>query len=130
MNSAPRLRIESALTASPHRARASRWQTAAGLLGVTLVALALAGCASLGGGGARPASLERAETLARRGDAAAAAREYAALAEDNSGVDAQNYQLRAAEQWLAAGQPDQARQAISAIEGNLENSIFDIRLVR
>ena len=67
---------------------------APGLLAVAL--LLLAGCQSLGGAAPGPGSLQRAESLAQRGNHDAAAREYEKLADDNPGTAGVGYLLSAA----------------------------------
>src|SRR5207249_469502 len=75
------------------------------------LALALSGCPSLTERAGLPPSVERAETLERGGDAAAAARVYEQLASQNSGAERNDLALRAARGYLAA----HARAAAAAI---------------
>jgi outer membrane PBP1 activator LpoA protein len=86
-------------------------------LAVLLAAL-LAGCAT-----APPreaATPERAAALAGRGDHAAAALEYDAVAAVAVGVIGNDYRLLAAQQWLAAGRAPEATAALARLAEPLE----------
>lgn len=86
-------------------------------LAVLLAAL-LAGCAT-----APPreaATPERAAELAGRGDHAAAALEYDAVAAVAVGVIGNDYRLLAAQQWLAAGRAPEATAALARLAEPLE----------
>ena len=77
----------------------------------------LAGCQSLGSALPGPGSLQRAESLAQRGDHGAAAREYEKLLEDNPGSAGIGYGLAAAREWLAAGRAADARRVLASLSG-------------
>ncbi len=100
--------MPSPLLAPREPARSSRTGS---LLALVACVLGLVGCQSLGSTASGPGSLQRAETLAQRGDHAAAAREFDKLAEDNPGTAGNDYQLAAAREWLAANRPAEARRA-------------------
>lgn len=92
----------------------------AGALQVLLLAAVLAllaGCQSLGGAAVGPGSLQRAESLAQRGEHEAAAREYEKLADDNPGSAGIGYLLGAAREWLAAGRAADARRVLAQVSG-------------
>ncbi len=82
-----------------------------------IAALLLAGCQSLSGSAPGPGSLQRAESLAQRGDHEPAAREYEKLAEDNPGTAGNGYVLVAAREWLAANRAADARRVLALISG-------------
>lgn len=86
-------------------------------LAVLLAAL-LAGCATAPQREA--ATPERAAALAGRGDHAAAALEYDAVASVAVGVIGDDYRLLAAQQWLAAGRATEATAALARLAGPLE----------
>ena len=98
------------------------------LLGRTLLsriilasaALWLTACPSLGTR-EQPPTLERAETLAQRGEHAAAARVFEGLARDSNGDDSTRFLLRAVNEWLAANQPADASRAYDSV-GATSNS--------
>jgi hypothetical protein len=104
------------------------------LSALLLSALLLAGCQSLSGSGAGPGSLQRAESLAQRGDHPAAAREYEKLAEDNPGTAGNGYRLAAAREWLAANRADEARRVLALVSGtpsaaeSLELQLLNVEL--
>ncbi len=106
------------------------WRVA-GLLAVLVL---LASCTSLTGKAPLPPSAERAQQAQQRGDHAAAAREFEALAADNSGSVAQDYLLRATAAWLKAGRGEDARRTLGLIEGPLdaaratERALLDVEL--
>jgi outer membrane PBP1 activator LpoA protein len=79
------------------------------------IALALAACESLGPLANLPPSLDRAESLANRGDHAGSARVFENLANQNAGDDATRLRLRAVREWLAANQPDEAGRVYETI---------------
>jgi outer membrane PBP1 activator LpoA protein len=80
------------------------------------VAIALAACTSTGPRSAPAPTLARAEQQARDGRHQEAARTLAALAAAASGPAAADLQLRAAREWLAARQPDEAERALAAAQ--------------
>ncbi len=82
----------------------------------TLLSLLLAACTGMGGAAA-PASVDRAEALWQRGDAAAAAREFERLADGNALAAATDYRLRAARAWVAAQRPADARRVLTVLDG-------------
>ncbi len=92
------------------------------LLGRTLLsriilasaALWLTACPSLGTR-EQPPTLERAETLAQRGEHAAAARVFEGLARGSNGDDSTRFLLRAVNEWLAANQPADASRAYDSV---------------
>lgn len=83
-----------------------------------LMAAAAASCTSLGGG-APPPSLERAETLVRDGEPAAAAAEFERLAAQNPPSPAWDLRLRAARAWLTANRPGEARRVLGAADAEV-----------
>ena len=74
----------------------------------------LAGCPSLGPG-RLPPSIDRAESLVRRGDHLGAAREFEALANQNPGTAGLPYQYRAANEYLLAQRTDDAQRLVDGI---------------
>ena len=88
------------------------------------VALALLSAALLAGCATAPpreaATPERAAALAGRGDHAAAALEYDAVAAVAVGVIGNDYRLLAAQQWLAAGRAPEATAALARLAEPLE----------
>lgn len=83
-----------------------------------LCAALLAGCATAPQREA--ATPERAAALAARGDHAAAALEYDAVAAVAVGVIGNDYRLLAAQQWLAAGRAPEATAALARLAEPLE----------
>src|SRR5437879_1627093 len=83
------------------------------------LALALSGCPSLTERAGLPPSVERAETLARGGDAAGAARVDEQLASQNSGAERNDLALRAARGYLAAHAREDAARVLAMLEGPL-----------
>jgi uncharacterized protein len=83
---------------------------------VLTAALALTGCPSLVRQGEPPASVDRAEALARQGDQAGAARVYEALASQNSGTDRNEYVFRATRSYLAARLPEEAARTLATVQ--------------
>ena len=79
--------------------------------------VALSGCPSLTV--APPPSVDRAASLERSGDNAAAARIYEELAAQNAGTERNAYTLRAARAWLNAGRAEEAARALGGLEGSL-----------
>ena len=88
------------------------------------VAFALLSAALLAGCATAPqreaATPERAAALAGRGDHAAAALEYDAVAAVAVGVIGNDYRLLAAQQWLAAGRAPEATAALARLAEPLE----------
>src|SRR5688572_1364962 len=85
-----------ARAAHPPTPPASRGRTMACGIVVALGSFILAGCPSFGPKAPPPPTVDRADTLARQGDHAGAARLYEELAGQNTGADRANLQLRAA----------------------------------
>ena len=83
-----------------------------------LVAALLAGCATAPQREA--ATPERAAALAGRGDHAAAALEYDAVAAVAAGIIGNDYRLLAAQQWLAAGRAPEATAALARLTDPLD----------
>ncbi len=98
------------------------------LLAATLL-LFVAGCATQGGSG--PASDDRAERLARRGDNAGAAAMYEQLAQANPPPARNNFALAAARAWLAANRADDAQRALdlASTAGNSSQQL-DLGMLR
>ena len=92
----------------------SRW---VGRCAALAAALVLSGCPSLSVG--PPPSVDRAASLQQSGDSAGAARIYESLAAQNSGVERNDYLLRAAHAWLAAHRADEAGRALAGVSGTL-----------
>lgn len=78
------------------------------------IALLLTACESLGPRAELPPTLDRAESLASRGDHAGSARVFEALANQNAGDDAARLKLRAVREWLTANQPQEAARVHQA----------------
>ena len=93
------------------------------------LALLLAGCPS---NTRVPPSLDRAETLAQRGEHAGAAREFEALANENPGVAGVEFELRAAREYLSAQRPDDAQRVLAAVSppGAGSAAAFELALLR
>ena len=85
-------------------------------------ALWLTACPSLGTR-EQPPTLDRAETLAQRGEHAAAARVFEGLARGVSGDDSTRFLLRAVNEWLAANQPADASRAYDSIGATSNTSL-------
>ncbi len=83
---------------------------------ITAAALALTGCPSITRQVELPPSVDRAEGLARQGDEAGAAKVYEALAEQNAGVDRNEFVFRATRAFLAARLPDEAARALTTVQ--------------
>ena len=83
---------------------------------VATAALVLTACPSLTRQAEPPPSVERAQSLARQGDQAGAARVYEALAAQNSGADRNDLEFRAVRAYLAAHLPEDAARALSGTE--------------
>lgn len=92
---------------------AAKWGCCLSLL--VLAMLALASCTSLGPASEPPPSLDRARSLERSGDFAAAARVYEALAAQNTGTEQNALLLQAAREHLRARKPDDAQRVLGAI---------------
>ncbi len=94
-------------------------------------AVLLAGCPSMGPG-RLPPSLDHAEATAQRGDHAAAAREFEALAAENPGSSGLNYSLRAAREYLAAQRPDDAQRIVDSVPTSAASgpAAFELTLLR
>ena len=84
-----------------------------------LATLALSGCPSLSERATLPPSVDRAESLERSGDAAAAARVYEELAAQNRASDRNELLLSAARAYLAAHRPDDAARVLALTEAPL-----------
>jgi outer membrane PBP1 activator LpoA protein len=82
---------------------------------VATLALGATGCASLAPGTPPPPSIDRAQSLATRGDFAAAAREYEALAAQDPGTGGNRFRLEAARAWLAAGSASEATRVLEQL---------------
>jgi outer membrane PBP1 activator LpoA protein len=101
---------------------------------VATAAFALTGCPSLSQRGELPPSVDRADTLARQGDQAGAARVYEALAAQNSGADRNEFLFRAARAYLSVHLPEDAARVIADMEPPLspqqtsERALFDVQL--
>jgi outer membrane PBP1 activator LpoA protein len=101
---------------------------------VATAAFALTGCPSLSQISELPPSVERADTLARQGDQAGAARVYEALAAQNSGPNRNEFLFRAARAYLSAHLPEDAARVIADAEPPLspqqtsERALFDVQL--
>src|ERR1700688_2373169 len=101
---------------------------------VATAAFALTGCPGLSQRGELPPSVDRADTLAREGDQAGAARVYEALAAQNSGADRNEFLFRAARAYLSAHLPEDAARVIADVEPPLspqqasERALFDVQL--
>ena len=85
------------------------------LAGALLLALLLAGCASVGPQGGPPPSVERAERLANQGDHVGAARIFEQLGAQSSGTDRNGFLLRAARDFLAAREVDEAARVLGGL---------------
>ncbi len=83
-----------------------------------VLAILLAGCPSTPRRGGPP-SVDRAETLAREGNHAAAAAVYERLASETSGTDSSEFLLRAARAWLAAGRASDADRVLALLPATL-----------
>lgn len=88
------------------------------LLAVAAGALLFAGCQSTPRRGGPP-SVDRAETLTRSGDHAAAAGVYERLGAETTGSDRAEFLLRAARSWLAAGRAPDADRVLALVGGGL-----------
>jgi hypothetical protein len=86
-----------------------------------LLVAGLAACQPIEGlrGDPTAAAAERAERLAQRGDHAAAARAYEEAAATAAPARANALWLGAADQWVAAGQPDPAQRALDRLTAPL-----------
>jgi outer membrane PBP1 activator LpoA protein len=82
---------------------------------VLAAALALTGCPSLGPRGEAPPSRDRAQTLERSGDHAAAAAIYEKLAAQNTGSEQNAYLLLAAREYARGRRADDAQRVLASI---------------
>jgi outer membrane PBP1 activator LpoA protein len=87
-------------------------------LAVVCTTLLLAGCPGIQPRGSVP-SVDRAEQLIRAGDHAAAAPIYERLAAETTGIDAAEFNLRAARAWLAAGRVADADRVLALLPPGL-----------
>lgn len=85
------------------------------LLGVSLIAALVAGCASSPGPREGSRAAQAARELERQGDYAQAARVYSRLASGAKSPLLQDYQLRAAEDWLRAGNTQEAARLLRSV---------------
>jgi outer membrane PBP1 activator LpoA protein len=83
---------------------------------VATAAFVLTGCPSITQQAQLPPSVDRADSLARQGDQAGAAKVYEALAEQNSGTDRNDYLFRAIRADLAARLPEEAARVLVEIQ--------------
>ena len=83
---------------------------------VATAAFVLTGCPSITQQAQLPPSVDRADSLARQGDQAGAAKVYEALAEQNSGADRNDYLFRAIRAYLAARLPEEAARVLVEIQ--------------
>src|ERR1700690_755127 len=83
---------------------------------ITTAALVLTGCPSFTRQGELPPSADRADSLARQGDQAGAAKVYEALAAQNSGADRNEYLFRATRAFLTARLPEEAARVLGSLE--------------
>jgi uncharacterized protein len=97
-------------------------------------ALALTGCLSLTRQAELPPSVDRAQSQARQGDQAGAARIYEALAAQNSGADRNDFVFRATRAYLAARLPQEAARVLATVETplnpqqNQEYALLDVQV--
>ena len=99
----------------PHLALATvKWGRCLSL--IVLAMLVLASCTSLGPATEPPPSIDRARSLERAGDFAAAARVYEALAAQNTGTEQNALLLQAASSHLRARRPDDAQRVLASIQ--------------
>ncbi|MEP7314336.1 MAG: penicillin-binding protein activator [Pseudomonadota bacterium] len=99
-------------TQPPHPQRTRQVALLLPLCGLLLAVLAA--CSSLGGGAA-PASVDRAERLVRQGNHVAAAEMYAQLAAANPPPEGVTFAFAAAREWLAARRPEDAQRVLAAL---------------
>jgi outer membrane PBP1 activator LpoA protein len=83
---------------------------------ITTAAFVLTGCPSITQQAQLPPSVDRADSLARQGDQAGAAKVYEALAEQNSGADRNDYLFRAIRAYLAARLPEEAARVLVEVQ--------------
>jgi outer membrane PBP1 activator LpoA protein len=97
-------------------------------------AIALTGCPSLMRQAEPPPSVDRAESQARQGDQAGAARIYEALAAQNSGADRNAFLFRATRAYLTARLPQEAARVLATAETplnpqqNQEYALLDVQV--
>ena len=89
-----------------------------GLVAIVAAGLALSACTSTPRRGGPP-SVDRAESLTRAGDHAAAAAIYERLATETSGTDSGEFLLRAARAYLAAGRALDADRVLTSLPPGL-----------
>src|SRR6185295_10698797 len=100
------------------------------LFGLLAISILLAGCPS---GPARvpTSTVDRAEAAVRSGDYAGAAALYERLAGQTSGDDADEFRLRAARAWLAAGRAADADRVLAAVSvGATQQHLLEQRMLR
>jgi outer membrane PBP1 activator LpoA protein len=96
-----------------------------------LVAMLIAGCATLPASGTGPASVDRAELLMRQDHPAAAARMYEQLAAANPAPARHDMVVSAARAWLAANRADDAQRVLDApATGMTQKQQFERDLLR
>ena len=94
-----------------------------------LLLVVLTACSSVGGG-ASPASVDRAERLSRQGNHAAAAEMYKRLADANAPPESVNLAFSATREWLAAGRAEDAQRVLTAIgTPALPAQVFELSLL-
>ncbi|HET7810256.1 MAG TPA: penicillin-binding protein activator [Steroidobacteraceae bacterium] len=100
------------------------------LLAMLAMAILLAGCPA-GPPRVPTSTVDRAELALRNGDYAGAAALYERLAGQTSGTDADEFRLRAARAWLAAGKPVDAERVLAAVSpGATQQHLLEQRLLR
>ncbi len=87
-------------------------------MAIVVTALVLSACPSTPRRGGPP-SVDRAESLSRAGDHAAAAAVYERLANETTGTDSAEFRLRAARSFLAAGRPADADRMLGLLPAGL-----------
>jgi outer membrane PBP1 activator LpoA protein len=98
-------------------------------VGLSLVALLLAGCPSTTSRTSTSAAA-RAEEAMRSGDHAGAAALYERLATEAAGSDIAEFRLRAARAWLAAGRPADADRVLALLgPGITQQQAFEQRML-
>lgn len=97
---------------------------------LAIAAFVLGACTASGPRATPAPSMERAEQLAQGGRHPDAARAFEALAAAATGSAADSLRLRAAREWLAAGQPDEAGRALTAAQGTADPALgFEAKLI-
>jgi outer membrane PBP1 activator LpoA protein len=108
----------------------NRTRSLLALLGLLAIAVMLAGCP---GGPARvpTSTVDRAEAAIRSGDPAGAAALYERLASQTTSTDADEFRLRAARAWLAAGKPADADRVLAAVSpGATQQHLLEQHMLR